>query len=462
MRIGTGKNSASGRSTTSRARAIATLAVASAAVAVHASLWSIGDVPESRTLWGDERMYWKGAIRLHAGEDWHPEPLWPPFYPRFLATVLAISDSFTAVRAAQTLMLVIVAFLVRDLTRHLSRSRFAGDVACALALTYPPLAAFAHYLWPEVLHLSLFVGAFWILVRRPRGLWPLAAGALIGLALLTKSLLGAFLLVLPLPLALEGPIRRRAVRILLVTAAICAVVAPVAISNRQRATGVVIANSLAFNLWVGLNDRSKKNFVDPVVQEQWRAYRDSAPTYLERNAILWAKIRALVRERGVAILPRQLGRQYFRLFDKDSFLTDMLPGGDIAALGSGYRDTRSPIAFGLRATSYLMYAAILAGTAAGMVVCAPHRRRWLLITLVFIGYNLAIFLLLHVKSRYRVPILPFLFLYSGIAAAWAAHRLGLNPGEAELWRAPIDRRGWWAAAAATLLLLCLAFGRGFV
>ncbi len=455
--------SASSRRTARRARRLAAGVLIVATVAVHGSLWSIGGVPESRPLWGDEKMYWNGAARLNAGEAWHPPPLWPPLYPRFLAAILAGGGSTAAARAAQTLMLLAVALLWRDLTRHLTGSRLAGDVAGALTLIYPPLAAFAHYFWPEVIHLLWFSGALWILVRKSdRPPWLLAAGALLGLALLTKSLLGPFLplMLLALVVKVEGSIRDRVFRVLLVAAAMGAVIVPTAVSNHRRGTGVVIANSVAFNLWVGLNERSKKTFVDPVAFPVFQAYHASAPTYPERDAILWDKIRALVDERGVfAVLRRQIGRQYFRLFDRDSYLTDMLPGGAVTARGRGYRGPPPAVANGLRATSYLLYAAILAGAAAGIAVCPTSRRRWLVIGVLFIAYNLGVFLLLHAKSRFRVPLLPFLFLYSGCAAAWAAHRLGLNPDEAELWSAAAGGAKWWAAALAALLLLFLAFGR---
>ena len=444
-------------------RSAAFSAVIIAALALHATLWWISSSPQSRIRVGDEEIYWQGATLLSAGEVWHPDPLWPPLYPRFLAAVLGTGGGLPAIAVTQVLMLLAVALLLRDLTRHLTGSRFAGDVASGLTLVYPPLAAYAHYLWPEVLHLFLFTGALWILVRRSTDSWPwlVGAGVLLGLALLTKSLLGPFLPLLLLPLATgEGSFKRRALKVLLVAVTVCAVIAPTAISNRQRATDVVVSDSLAFNLWVGLNDRSRKDFVDIVVAKEYRAYNASAPTFPERNAILWAKIKDFAKEHGtLEILRRQLGRQPFRLLDKDSFLTDMLPGGAIAVLGYGYRQTPSSVSQGLRGSSYLMYAAILIGTAAGMAVCPPRRRRWLIILLVFFAYNLAIFLLLHVKSRYRIQLLPVLFLYSGCAAAWTAYRLGFNPAEAELWSAATGHRAWCLSLSAAMVLLLLAFGR---
>ncbi len=106
-------------------------------------------------------------------------------------------DGMVAVHCVQTFFLFVVAVVFADLTRRWTGSRTAGNAAALLVLTYPPLAAFAHYLWPEVLHLVLGVIAVWALaVRGGSWVWCALAGIALGLALLTKSLLGPFLPVL--------------------------------------------------------------------------------------------------------------------------------------------------------------------------------------------------------------------------------------------------------------------------
>jgi len=396
-------------------------------------------------------MYAGLARRLAAGEEARIDFLWPPAYPRFLAGLLVLGGgSFLLARCVQVALLALSALLLRDLGLRLTGSRLAADVAGALLLLDPQVAAFAHFLWPEVLHLALFLAALWILVARgDRPRWLALGGVALGLALLTKSLLGPFLPVLLLPMVLAGGLRGLA-RAALVAAALTVTVTPTLIANAQRGA-VMIADSSRFNLWVGLNDRSRKDLVDEVVGREYERYLRSGETFTERKDVLDDKIRGLVRERGLLRLVRaQLGRQYFRLLDKDSFLTDQLPGGAIERQGYGYRGTPPALATLLRSWSYGLYAVVLVAAALGLVAQPPHGRPWHLVLVAFLAYNFAAFLLLHVKTRYRLAFLPIAYLHAGSFAAWWMGRR-----DTTVWR---SRAAWGAAAAAAALLLFLAFG----
>ena len=402
-----------------------------------------------RALWGDEVMYADLARRLAAGQDARPEPLWPPAYPRFLAVALALGGgSPLLARCLQMALLAASALLLRDLTRRLTGSAMAGGVAAALLVLDPQVGAFAHFLWPEVPHLFLFLLAAWVLVARgERPIWLAAAGVVLGLALLTKSLLGPFLPVLLVPL-LPGAGRRGAGRVAIVLLAAAATVAPTAIGNARRGEPLM-ADSSRFNLWVGLNDRSRKDMVDEVVGDEYRRYLESAPTTAARARVLDARIRGLVAERGwPALLRAQLGRQYFRLMDKDSFFTDQLPGGAIARMGYGYRGVPSAVAALLRAWSYALYAAVLVAAALGLAA-APPRGAWHRALVAFLAYNAAVFLLLHVKSRYRVAFLPVLYLQAGAFVGWCLAARGSRESPSS--------SAWAAAGAAAVLALFLAF-----
>ena len=428
----------------SRARLVAILALG--AVLQAALLW-MELRPRPRAPWGDEIMYADVASHWSRGEPATLELLWPPLYPRVLAIAMRVDSGLLALRLVQAACLFAAALLWRDIARRLTGSALAGDVTAALLLLDPQVAAFAEFLWPEAIHLALFAAALWLLMTRAsRPAWLVAAGVLLGACLLAKSILGPFLPVLLLPLLREAGPRRGLLRAGVVAAACALTVLPTMITNARRGA-FVVADAARFNLWVGLNDRSPRNLVGEIVGDEYRAWQASAPTFRERERILDARIAALVAQRGpIAIARAQLGRQYFRLFHHDSFFTDQLPGGAIASQGLGYRDPPRVLASLLRAWSNVVWLAVLVGAGLGLAALPRERTGWLAVLLAFVAYNLAVFFLLHVKTRYRIPFLPVLDLLAGagVAALLGELRLG----------------GWTRrvlAALASALLVLLGF-----
>lgn len=430
-------------------------AVAAAAVGVHGTLWWLDTHPAPRALWGDEVRYLASARALLAGDpSWRPDPLWPPLYPRFIAGLTALGGPELAwVRIVQTLLLAAAAVLLADLTRRVSGSRLAGFVAGSLALIYPPLVGFAHFLWPEVLHLFLLLAVVWILVARSdRPAWCGVAGVAAGLALLTKSLLLPFLPVLGLAAFARRPVGPAVGRAAVFLIAAILTVTPTVLEQHRRTGRLMIADSSSFNLWVGLNDRARRNFDIDVVSGLWEEYAASGDSFAERDAILRARIRQFLDSRPwPSILRAQLGRQYFRLFDKDSYLTDQLPGGAATErYGAGYRRASPAVARAVRLASYTSYALLLVAAPLGLLCWRYRDRRWLAVLLLFVLYNLGIFLWLHVKSRYRIQLAPVAFLGAGGAAALLA---AVRRGDVT-----VDRWRWIAAAGVAAVLELLAFG----
>lgn len=434
------------------------IAVAVAALLLQAALLWIEWRPAPRRLWGDEITYWAAAEQLRAGEQPDLFLLWPPLYAHLLAALVTLSGGTRlATQLFQIAALAGSALLLRSLGRALLPSAalpgglHAGDLAAALLLLDPQVASYAIFLWPEAVYLALFLFAWWALVTRgERWRWLAAAGVALGLALLTKSLLTAFVPVLLVPLALDGPWPRRLLRPALVAGAMALTVLPVQLSNRARYGEATIADSSAFNAWVGLNDRSRRNFVDEIVGDELNPYLQSASTPAARAAIARRKSLRLIGERGLfTVLRAQLSRQYFRLFDRDSFLVDQLPGGPIAARPDGFGFAGPPawLAAVLRGWGWAIYAAVLAAAALGIATAPVENRRWLAVAVLFVAYNLALFLVLHVKTRYRMPLMPVFDLFAAGTAVW--------------WWRRQPRRGaaaWSAGAALAALLLFLAFG----
>jgi len=429
-----------------------------AVVAVHALLWWVFYWPAPKWPWGDETLYLRAAGEMLDAGRLKLDPLWPALYPRFVAGCLAIGGgSLVPLQLVQTMLLLLSAMLMRELAlRWTGRQDLSAAVALFLA-GYPPLVAFAQYVWPEVLHLALFLIALWILeFRRDDRRWLAGLGFVLGLALLSKNLLVPFLPILLVPLVRFGSRRIRLARLGIVVTVLGLTVAPILVAGgRQHGTWGTSASG-RFNLWVGLNERSRVEFVDEIVGLEYAAYLESAESPRSRHEALGREIGGLIRERGVTALFRaQLSRQYFRLFSRESFLTEQLTGGVLWGPDRGYRN-RSPTAAALiRALSYSLYTLLILTASVGAAFLGPDCRRRAAVLLWFLVYNLALFLVLHVKTRYRVQILPSLLI---LAACGGANLIRL--GSAGPWRS-LASRGLLALALVSVAL-ALVFAGGFL
>lgn len=419
-------------------------------------------------LVGDETFYFTAAIGLLESGELALDPLWPPLYAHFLAGICSLSASpMAALAIVQTALLALAAICVRTLVRRLFAAPAAADVAAVAMLGYPPLAGFAFYAWPEILNLTLFVAALALLVvGRDRAAWSAAAGAALGVTLLTKLLLWPFVVLLAAPaLRLRTRASLGSATALLVTCGlVVALLAPVLRPEGEPASWQA---NIGFNLLVGLRDTSRRSFVDSIVAYEYLAYRESASNPTARAAILRRHISDHVRVNGPwAVLASQLGKQYHRLLDHESFFTAQLPGGTLAASPVGYQGVPHALGFALRAWSSLCYAALLVAAVFGAFAVRtdsqdPWTRDWLRLLAVFVVYNLSIFLALHVVSRYRVQLLPVLVLAGARGAAWAGDQRSAG-------RRPLEALAQWSRwrKAATLLsvtaVLSLAFAAAVV
>jgi 4-amino-4-deoxy-L-arabinose transferase-like glycosyltransferase len=387
-------------------------------------------------------MYWDVARRLAAGQPSGLDPLWPPLYPYFLVT--AGLDAYI-VQALQCALLGASAWLLYDITVRLTHSVRAGAAAAVLLLLDPQVTAFATYYWPEIPHLFLLLAIAWILTaRRGEPRWALPFGVAIGLALLMKNMMEPFVPVL-FAAWLIGTGRRGIAGAALAAIAPMMTIAPAAIDNRQRHGAYFLGDSAAFNVLVGLRDTERRNFVNDAVGVEFARYVDSAPAHAERVDLLWQQTHAFVDDRGLsAVLIAQLRRQYFRLFDRESFFTDQLPGGILFAQGRGYRDVPSWLGTTWRVFATILYAGVLITAPFGAARLFRLARGPAILALTYVGYVLAISLVVHVKTRYRVQLLPVFYLSSALILA--------IPGSLP---AGVPRL---AAAVCAAVLLLLALG----
>jgi 4-amino-4-deoxy-L-arabinose transferase-like glycosyltransferase len=436
---------------------LAAVAFAVLAAALLALYW----LPEAKLLAGDERAFYQpAALALLAGGDWFDrQMLWPPLQVLFLAALFALpGPDILAVQLVQLALLAGAGWLLRGLWLALTGDRVAAGWAGVLLAVNPLTIAFATYLWPEIVHLflSLALARLLLAARRAptRGrsvALAAAAGVAAGLCLLSKSLLTAFWPLLVLALVLRTPWPAAALRAAAFMAAMLLVTAPALLRGAEQTGRAQIADSSWFNLWTGLADRYRSDLVDDQTGPRLAAYLASAPDHAGRVAFARAQAQALVESQGLAAtVGKQLGTQYFRLFDARNFLVAQLPGPACRGYNSHYTLPPSALSRAIDYGARAWHLALLVLFALGLAAWRDWRAPWLWLTAAFVGYQLALFLGLHVKSRFLLPMLPVICMFAG-------HLLAQLP-QSGLASSPLPpwRRALGLALAAILVVLALA------
>lgn len=405
-----------------------------------------------KTLVGDEVAYLAWARDLAGmGPPAGNTGWWPPLQAWLLAGLLLIFGEhwLLPLQLLQTLLLLGAALLLRAIWIDVDGRARAANTAAALLLLNPSTMAYAQWLWPEPVHLFLLLAAIRLaqhLVSARRGA---LAGLALGGALLCKSLLSLFW---PALLLLQG--RRWNARATAALLLAVAVVIAVPLWQGWQLTGKpMIADSSAFNLVGGLQDRWRSDYVEDSVARLAGEYFGLPGGAIGRNAAFQAKAEAIVHERGLAqTVWQQLQKQYFRLFSSKTLLLSQLPGPACAGHVGAYRAPPPLLAQALAVVSDIFHLSTLALFAFGLAFWRRWREPLVGWTALFFAYQLGLYLLLHVKARFLLPMLPFLCAFAGSALA-SLHR----PDAA----AAVVLQGRWrwllaALLAALLLFLALA------
>lgn len=286
-----------------RVEALAIVALVVAAFALRAGL--IAQTPGYQPRHDDHdyvRVAWSMAagrgypeirVRLpghhvrHLADGWRP-PLWPALMAVPLrAAGGAIGPlprhvpQLTALRLLNALLGAVAVLLTALLARRLFGAR-AGWWAGALAVVYLPLALLSTVLLSETLFVCLELGA--LLVALPAGSVPraVAAGALVGLAWLTR--MNGVLLLAPVVLlvAASGTTRARVVRAGAAVLACAAVVSPWTIRNAEQLHAFVPVSTETGGTLLGtynslaLHDRRDPGAWHPL-RGTWWGYRHLVP-----------------------------------------------------------------------------------------------------------------------------------------------------------------------------------------
>jgi hypothetical protein len=260
------------------------------------------------------------------------------------------------------------------------------------------------------------VTATWLIVCHARSaVAAVAAGILMGCALLTKLLL--YPLMWLLPAAYAGatmlPWRTRVVRAALFAVAMAFTIVPTMRANLERHGAFMIADSGTLNLWLGLHP-------GPNHSRLMREFLAAGPDMPARNAVYRERIRREVRQRGVwTIVRQQLSRQYFQLLHYESWFTRRLVRSRALPARRGqYQLRNTTLIAALHLQAHAMHALLLAAAAFGIAALRPRSAGWWNVVAGFLLYNLAVFLVANVNPRYFVQMMPAAMLLAGVGGAW--------------------------------------------
>lgn len=375
-----------------------------------------------------------------------PTSIRPPLFPGMVAALWTVTgvDHLQVVRVVNILLAMFTAWLVYLLGRDLFDAR-VGRVAAAVFWLYPSLVFFEFTILTETLFTCLFVGSILLLARlvqRPHAATALAAGAVLGLSALTRSVVWPMPLVLcpALVLLIPGRLTTRVGLATLVLVGHVAVLTPWAIRNtRLQGVTTVVDTMGGLNLRMGNYEHTPDDRMWDAVSLQgelnwgW-ALREDFPGrthFTEGEKDKWAQGRALkymVANPGIT-----LRRSVIKVSDFFGLEREYAAG-----IGQGL--FTPPRWFGMLAsvTIILVYVVVLVAGVAGAWLTPARWREHVTVLLPLLGV-LGGHALAFGHSRYHMPLMPVLGVFAVALAGQG-------------WPAVRRAAGWQVAGAA----LCTA------
>jgi 4-amino-4-deoxy-L-arabinose transferase-like glycosyltransferase len=333
-----------------------------------------------------------------------------PGYPVFLGLLFWLSSgSLLVARLAQAGLSTASAALAWRLARRQLGEREALWTGTLVGL-YPELAGFSGMLWSESLFLVLFLAALLLILNAimdVRGrVWALAAGLVLGLAILTRSTSVVLLPVLAFAVRLAHARRLAARRALTVAVVALAITGSWSARNYLvHGRFMLVESNATFNLFVGNNPLTPTPFA-------WRAVEICAQNgcFADMDGLSEAESYSQIGKRARDYISGHLGLTALRALGKgmDFWLPDFFVARNMSrgVLGSWL----TPIWPGFLALTVTCYLLTMVAGLRGLWRARASREGQLCF-LVLVLYTLP-HCLVYGASRYHVPLLPLLILFA--------------------------------------------------
>jgi 4-amino-4-deoxy-L-arabinose transferase-like glycosyltransferase len=403
----------------------------------------------------DARDYQGLAIRLattgqYTNANGIPVSLRPPLYPAIVAATYWIfglenDDAVRAIQAVIGLLTVLIVYRIAVI----AYSHRVAVLAAAIVAFYPSWLGYANLLLSETLFTFLVAAFTWLVceaLRRQQTTVLIAAGFVMGLAALTRSIMLLFAPILGMLILFSwhGGWRRRLLASALPLAAFFAVIAPWAIRNtRVQQTLTIIdvmggRNAMMGNYEYTPLERSWATISDVPDEYQWhRVLRRESPN---GTPLTQGQLDKLALRHAIQFVWSHpwltLKRDVVKFFNFWQLEREFLA----ASLSGYFGNLSAPTTLTIGAVICGSYAAVLFAALFGLC-CKPVKDfRIHMLLVLSIVFPCAIHTLIFAHSRYHLPIVPFLAVY---ASAAMVHR-------EEIWR---RRRSLGFGIAVALCLL---------
>jgi tetratricopeptide (TPR) repeat protein len=428
------------------------LIVALAALVRIAYIAEVHSYPLMTTTTGDPKAYDDRALEI-AGGKWLGDEVFfhsSPVYPYILGIIYRLfGHRYGAVWFVQSLFGIGSCLLIFSIARALLGRR-AGLVAGIVAALYVPFVFFDF----EILMISIVI--FFVLLairmmmayREHPNVWrALAAGGSLGLAALGKP---NILLFVPFAFfwlwwALRGADGGRAAQLprvawsgmALVLAGVVVVIAPMTINNYVVGGDLVLTSSNGgINFWIGNNDSADGTFL---VRSGMRADLFGGSKLAAEEAL------------GRELRPSEVSAYWLGeglKFDREH------PGRAFQLLGRKFLlfwnayeiPNHYDINFFRTVSKTLRLDPFVFAWVVplGFLGIYASRRSWrkLMLVYLFAGAYLISLMPFFVTSRYRLPVVPIMIIFSGYGATWLWKRIKAH-----------ERSGWIAPVAVLAVAL---------
>ena len=330
----------------------------------------------------------------------------PPLDPYFIAVLQKLPGGLAAVQWVQVLLSALLVPAVGRVGARAFGER-TGLVAAGITAAFPELIWFAPHFWSETVMLFLLWWSFERVLEADttgRTLPAVLGGVLLGLTALTRETVLYFAPLAALWLAWRATRPGARLRGAAFLAAAVLTVAPWTLRNWiVFRTFIPVSTSAGLNLWQGNVAQTREEVYDEYFSVDGRIDQYRYATHKGVEAIL-ARQPWWIFEKFVAEMPHFWG-------DSQTL---------IHLRRRAYGERAPTFTWTAAAIVVLPYLAVLGLFAVGLALTPTDRRRGLVAG--FVAYYVLLHVVAYGFPRYRLPILPAVFLFA--AAGWLAARDG--------------------------------------